>query len=343
LVAAGTTSTELASFRSALRRAVRRHPAEPYFPLLGAYAASASKQDPLPWLAHALERGPRYGQVHLALADFMRARGAGLQGYMHVRLAAHYDVNLEEEVMARALRWSRSFEELARGFPNGAEGSGLLVKLCGRVNPAWATACWRESVTRDPGNAAARLAFAQTLVDSLESAQPPCDGVRTRACAVEAAAAVRGVTEREHGWRALLLRSRLQAYGGDRRGAAEALLERCPSMDEAAACLRLALDLAGGTRDADFVLRVAERFTAARCSASKACAAAHERVGAILADLGSWPRALEHQVAAAKADPTAERWVKVAEGAVRADAPTVAQTALLRAEVLRRTARNVDQ
>ena len=343
LTAAGTSSAGLASFRADLRAAVRRHPGEAYFPLLGAYAAPAWKEDSLPWLARALTRGPRYGQVHLALADWMRGRGRLAQSFMHLRLAAFYDVTLEEPVMARAVKWSRSFDELGRGFPSGAEGSGLLGKLCARVAEGWTRDCWKEVALRDPSNHAARLAYAQVLVAALEAARPPCDPALTQACAVEAGLAVQNLTESEHGWRAGFLRARLRAYQGDKRGAAQSLLESCPLTDEAAPCLGLALDFAVQTRDADLVVRVADRFLAARCAAEKACAVAEDRVGNTLAELGAWSRALGHYVGAAKADPTAGRWDRVADCATRADAPTVAQTAALRAAVLRRTGHNSGQ
>ncbi len=48
----------VAGFREDLKKAMTRHPAEPYFTLLGAIAAEAARDSsPLPWIKRSLERG----------------------------------------------------------------------------------------------------------------------------------------------------------------------------------------------------------------------------------------------------------------------------------------------
>src|SRR5262249_34366056 len=47
----------VAGFRDELKKAMTRHPAEPYFPLLGAIVArKAHDSSPLPWIERSLER-----------------------------------------------------------------------------------------------------------------------------------------------------------------------------------------------------------------------------------------------------------------------------------------------
>ena len=42
-------------------RMLRRHPADYYFPLAGAYAARMQGRNPMPWIQRSLERGPNVG------------------------------------------------------------------------------------------------------------------------------------------------------------------------------------------------------------------------------------------------------------------------------------------
>jgi tetratricopeptide (TPR) repeat protein len=327
------------AFFGKLRAAVRRHPGEPYFPLLGAYAARLQSRDPMPWLARAIERGPHYGQVHLALADVMHRHRKLDQAYMHLRLAAAYDVNLVEEVIARALRWAGNFESLARGFPVGAEGSALLTKLCARVAVAQALDCWREAARRDPNDWRAELRLAEALVTTLESMPARDDAEHATGAEAEAEAEARrvvgGLTDAKQGWRASYLNARLRAHDGDSVGAVQTLLATCPTNDAAEACLGLALDVARRVHDAALLERVTDRYLPALCASSAACAKAHERAGAAFAALDTWSTAVEHYSAAARAEPTTARWLRVAESATRAGAPTVAKTALVRAELIR--------
>ncbi|HEY3494634.1 MAG TPA: O-antigen ligase family protein, partial [Polyangiaceae bacterium] len=74
----------LAGAKQDLRGAMLRHPGEPYFAQLGAVIASRERRDPLPWLARALERGPRLGSVHYELAQLLHAHGRRGQALMHL-------------------------------------------------------------------------------------------------------------------------------------------------------------------------------------------------------------------------------------------------------------------
>src|SRR5205823_272275 len=52
------SAVAVTEFRAALRAMILRHPADPYFPLLGAAEASrAHDQSVMPWMQRTLERG----------------------------------------------------------------------------------------------------------------------------------------------------------------------------------------------------------------------------------------------------------------------------------------------
>src|SRR5207244_864257 len=86
------TSSQRQRLRGDLRAAMRRHPAEPYFPLMGgALAWQEQDENPVPWLQRALERSRANGRAHLLLADVLHQHGARLQALMELRLALSAD------------------------------------------------------------------------------------------------------------------------------------------------------------------------------------------------------------------------------------------------------------
>ncbi len=320
------------SFRAELHSAMLRYPGDAYFPLLGALAARLGADDAMPWLDRALERDPRYGQVHLALADTIHARKRTGQALMHLRLAAHHDLTLDEAVIARALTWTTTMEALARGHPEGAEGSELLGAICERIDTARQIPCWREVSRREPKSSSAAANLVEALLDALEAGRSPCDSERAATCRAEAEQAVKSVKEADIGWRATYVRARLLAFAGNPVQAATSLVEGCPSTDAAQACLSLGVGIAARARDVPLLKRASERYLTLHCPARQSCAAAHDRVAALFAEVDAWPVALEHYGAAAREDGTPGRWLKLGEIAAQNGAPTVARTALRRAE-----------
>ena len=56
----------LESFHARAREVMLRHPAEPYFPFVGAVRATVTRDESvLPWAGRALERSPVYGRVQV--------------------------------------------------------------------------------------------------------------------------------------------------------------------------------------------------------------------------------------------------------------------------------------
>src|SRR5262249_21400845 len=76
---------EADSFRSALRRAVVRHPADPYFPRIGSIMAWRERKTPFRWIERALERGMTVGATHLYLARILASSGARSQALLEAR------------------------------------------------------------------------------------------------------------------------------------------------------------------------------------------------------------------------------------------------------------------
>jgi O-antigen ligase len=321
--------------RTELRSAMLRHPGEPYFPMLGAFLAERERRDPLPWLARALERGPRYGGVHLALATAMHERKKTGQALMHLRLAARYDVNVRDVALSRAVRWAGSVRHLIAGFPEGSEGGSLFPKLCELLAAPARTACFREAVRRTPHAAPVLKELVEGLLAGIETNSGGCTAPERVACEQElervlsayAAAAPRS-------FRSAYYQARLQAARGDVGGAAKSLLANCPAAEEAEDCLDRAVEYSSRAGDINSLGTALDRQVALRCLVPARCADAHDRASDLFGERQAWARSLRHLNAAAEADPTSSRWLKVAETATRIGAPSSARMALQRASLL---------
>lgn len=321
--------------RYQLRSAMLRHPGEPYFPLLGAFLAEREGRDPLPWLARALDRGPRYGQVHLALASAMQERKKTGQALLHLRLAARYDVNVRGIALARAARWARSLKQLAAGFPAGSEGGSFFPDLCDLVTAPARTPCFREAVARAPRDARVLKELIEGLLAALEADSGECAASARTSCEREVEGALTAYAAVASGsFRPAYYRARLQAVRGDVGAAAKALLAHCPAAEDAADCLERAVEYSRQAGDLVSLGSALERQVALRCLLPARCADAHDRASDLFGERQAWARALRHLNAAAEADPTATRWLKVAETATRVGAPSSARMALRRANLL---------
>ena len=165
--------------RQLLRQAMLRHPAEPYFPLVGAMLAlqSHSAEGPIPWLQRSLERAQLNGRAHLLLAEVLAARGTRLQALFELRLAVTDDPAVVNTAGALAMHWTQSYDEISAAVPEGKLGARLLnaVAVVARnENPsprpasiALARRCEREAIGRDPDYAEPRFSEASELVDAL--------------------------------------------------------------------------------------------------------------------------------------------------------------------------------
>lgn len=140
------------AFRARAREAMLRHPAEPYFPFVGAVRAVAYRQESvLPWAARALERSPIYGRVHLLLARSLFATNAS-QARLEYRTACLQDDRLC--AVQEAIPLVRSYEDAIELVPDGAVGLSVLAHLTetlGARLPSTVVRLDREIVARDPG------------------------------------------------------------------------------------------------------------------------------------------------------------------------------------------------
>jgi tetratricopeptide (TPR) repeat protein len=137
-------------FHDRARDAMLRHPADPYFPFVGAVRATVVRDESvLPWAARALEQSPVYGRVHLLVARSLFGRSPS-QARLEYRIACMQDrqVCAPEE----ATRLVGGYDDAMELVPEGAEGLPVLRHLASALErrlPATAVRLDREISARD--------------------------------------------------------------------------------------------------------------------------------------------------------------------------------------------------
>lgn len=152
-----------------LRAAMLRHPADPYFPRLGALTAFVrGRRDPLPWLNHALELGLENGHTRLLLARVLHRRGGVKQALAELRAAAELEHDLARSAGRLAASWSRDPAQIAQAAPRGTPGAMVLTAAASAFHRpeerAIRRACLDEAIARDPSYVPARRARAWQIV-----------------------------------------------------------------------------------------------------------------------------------------------------------------------------------
>ncbi|MBI3200126.1 MAG: O-antigen ligase family protein [Myxococcales bacterium] len=322
--------------RATLRQAILRHPADPYFPLLGALLARAGKDaSPLPWLARALERSPHSARPHLLAAEVLSDAGRRSQAFMHLRLAAERDPTAIGQVAARAVGWSRDHSALASVVPDGPAAARTLEALALAI-PANSGGELRRQLLRDalalePKRHAANEALAWDLLRELEQgdSSPACRGEGRARCTSEVSGFARVLEDNSpENSAGLRVRAALLRRDGKAGEAERFLAARCHSMQDRPVCLKARLDAAAECRPPTQLTVAIREFLASHCSRAEDCATAASQVGDMELARGEPGSALAHFRRAAAEAPTEERWLKLADAAASIGAHAQALEAL---------------
>lgn len=325
LAAAGGTPT--AEFWAKLEGATLAYPAESYFPLLGSSAALAARQNPMPWINRALERGPDNAEAHVQLARILRARGATSQALGALRRAVVLDPLQIANVLRLGSDWQLPPRDLATIAPDGASGAALLVRLASKSEDERdRIELLEQAIERNPEQAEAHQALALVLVRDLERGQR---GVfcseRREECLTRALEHSR-LGDRPHNAQTGMLQARLLEQQGSFKEA-EALLAR--TCDEFAADLgcRDALVVRALANDSPELDRFVKALVAVGCGNRERCAQIHRTLGGRFAKAGQWHVALGHYRHAVREAPSHEAWQALASAAERTGQESLAAEA----------------
>jgi len=328
-----TNPTAHDALKGMLRAAMQRHPAEPYFPLVGALAAFQSKRESaLPWLQRTLERGHMNGRAHLLLAQVLAARGARRQALLELRIAVGQDRSLLGPAGQFAARCSKDFDELLGAAPEGPEGAYMLDELAVQTrNAGLAELSARldtAAIERSPKARGPRIRRAEATIEAIEKGgcddRARCDEeVGQLATALEAAFPDESLGAR--------LRARLSAAEG-RPEEGEALLSKhCTLVTDRAPCLRARVEVASRIPGTDRIEAAGKDLLAATCLTTSTCAETASWLARIRDGRGDSGAALSLYARAAREEPTEARWLALADAASRAGAHAQAADALERA------------
>ncbi len=333
----------VATFRKHVQQAMLAHPADPYFPRLGAVVALRAKdQSPMPWLDRSLELGLGSGRTHLLVARVLANWGRQEQALLELRFAAGYDPSLAPSVAQAALATTNQPEKLLRAAPQGKRGARVLSAMAKALErpeqQALRLRIVREAVSRSPDDPDMHVQAARVLMASLESdrGDGPCQGAARAACMAEveqhAAALTRNAPEISAG---LELAAKLKLLQGDSHGAVRLLSSRCPQFEQRRRCLLLLLESTAATGDVTATATLARSVAAGGCEDVSDCGKYFAAIGEVLLKADYPQLALTYYHKAAQEDPSATRWLKVANLAAAARQHGLTIEALLRVERLR--------
>jgi tetratricopeptide (TPR) repeat protein len=324
-----------ALLRAQLRTVTRRHPAEPYFPLMGALVAyEEGDQSPMPWLQRSLERSLANGRAHLLLARFLARHGITHQALLELRLAVESDAQLVFQVARLATQLADRLEELERAVPlnqtaaSSWEAMGMYAK--GRELGA---ECDRRAIAIDPGRRKARERLAADLIDAREK-EESCVGTDETRCASEvlAHAAVLEAQDLDVSTGARI-RAQWLAATGDPDTAEKQLESACGLAKDPIACLKSRVTIAARL-DAERLLAAAQALRLSACTSAAACADIHDWIGDQHMQRKEHGNALICYERAVREEETVPRLLKVAGVAstlgLRAKATSALERALKR-------------
>jgi len=309
-------------FRPILRTALKRHPADPYFPLAGALRAwRARDENPVPYLQRVFERAAVYGRAHLLLAEILFARGANHQALMELRFATRDDETLAGPAVALAIKHTLLADELSRMVPEGQAGTTVLDALGSWLAARAPEAGKRmdaDALRRDPKRLGPRLRMAEALLREIEAGdKSESCGMpdKLAACANELGKHADALARDAHGKsfaartkaRALVAMGKLEEAGRVLDGACEHVSDRLD-------CLRARLDVAVKMKDEKAIEQALKAALGAGCKTPSECAGTYVWAGGFQQSRGNHGAAATLFEKATRQDPrSTSAWVALAQ------------------------------
>jgi hypothetical protein len=319
--------TTAAPLRRRIIAAIRRHPADPYLPLVGALLAEKTRQEsPMPWLQRSLERATINGRAHLALAELLFNRGQISQGLLEARLAVGDDPALIEPVASVVIRKARTPLEIVAAAPPGKPGVPMLEAMATRLNGDQARVarlvCAREAISRDPkGAITSRIFDAQAIVEAVQRGTTDAECGAIEACEARLEEHVRVIDEGMEGsTTGTQLRGRFLAARGHAAEANTMLATACERASDRINCLTTRAEVTAGLPTLAPLRETLHALTAAACFDPGLCARTQMLAGGLLARREEWQLALVAYDRAVLEEPSPERWLKHADAASHAGA-----------------------
>jgi hypothetical protein len=326
-----------AELRTALRRAMLRHPGEPYFPLVGALIATRTKSESaIPWLQRSLERSPVNPRAHLLLAEVLGTHGAPKQAMLELRFAAEQDIQLIDIAARLAIRFSKKYEELMLAVPEGYRGAEVLDWLARFAQeakqPSLRTRFDVEAIARNPSIFGPRVREVEMRLTALADKNPQQAGCKDRDTCVQEIEEHIAALGKSHPLDSTSIRfsARLLVIEGKPEKADALLTDRCVHVTDRGECMRARVEAAAKITDPSRIDIAIREFLGASCLTSTDCAEACAYAAGVRERRGEGASAVMLYARAAREDGTEARWMALATAASRSGAHAQAVDALER-------------
>jgi len=312
-------SSARAALLEQLRVATRRHPADPFLPLIGALDARVSGKNPLPWLSRAIEREPMGGRPYLVLAEVLAKGGVKGQALLSIRQAVEREEGLMGAGVPLALQISGEPAELKRAAPDGVLGAEMLTAMAIRPEARNRRRELLEAaINKVRDFARPRLVLAEDLLQALEARSPPCADVQEAECRARVAQLGAEIARGDRNQEGpAIFDARLLMLSGRLDDAVAHLAVSCPRYHPGLECLHWQVTLAQKSHKTPAVERAATAYLAAACDDAGRCAGAASWLGTLFESLGEDAQALKMFERAAQDDEAQHAWDNVARVAGR--------------------------
>jgi tetratricopeptide (TPR) repeat protein len=292
------TSLGQDEFHDAARAAMLRHPAEPYFPFVGALRAYRARDESvIPWVERTLERSPVYGPAHLVLAQSLITRSPS-QARLEYRLALAQDTTTSDAFRAAVPRLVDSFDDAVEMVPPHGPAHGfalvILLELVRDALPATRVRLDAELAASEPeATDPARRAAHDALYDlGAGDAAPWCDADRAACAARGVAFAERVKRARPDACEGYLLHAKLLVAEGEPRRGLDELDDAADKVQDWGTCLRELVQISRAQKDETRATAALDRLTRAGCVSDDECAQNLLYVATVEIERGNPRRAL---------------------------------------------------
>ena len=330
---------DCAAFRAEVHEAMRRHPADAYFPLVEGLVVWRTGGDPLPWLQRAIERNPLSSRAHLLLAYVLANRKAKDQALLELRLAVESDPLLVGDVAKVATTWTQSYADLKRIVPDDpVVGAQLLARMSRLLLKPEQFQLRRQlvedAIARAPDLPEPRIYDAKDLVGQLARGPDSqlCGGLRRSGCLSRIAEDLKCIQQADTESSAPVeIRAQLLLSAGRFKEAEDMLASECPRFVDRTNCYKIKFLAVVEADDVGSFSTASNDLMASACVQSGRCAAIAGYAGDLLLGHGYAQAATGLYRRAAREQSSPAAWVRVASAASRAGEHAEAVEALERA------------
>lgn len=314
-----------------IKSAIRRHPADPFLPMLGAVVLARTGGNALPWIARAIERDAMEGRPHMLLAYILATHGARDQALLETKLAVERDSALSAPGSLLVLGISHSFDELLRAVPPGTAGANFLVSLARRVKrvPELRAKLLEEAMRRDADFETAAVLRADDLLTDLAARSGACGGQQRPTCIARVQRICDALARAPHpSDKSVVIHARLLMTDGNLAEAQRVLAKGCLLEPDYADCWRLRVLAVPLDAPPDALNALANAYLDIACRKSRECSATAMWLGDQLARHRDWRGAARMYERSARESGSKAAWQRTANAASRAGMDALAMHAL---------------